>query len=95
MENSEIKIMFEEAYSRSAAYDNSKLIGECDFIKENSKWVITHTIVSTGYEGRGIARNLVNLVIEEARKENIKILPLCSYAQKLMSKEEYKDVLYV
>ena len=46
------------------------------------------------YGGRGIAKSLVKEVIEQARKRNVKIVPVCSYAQKMMtSSDEYKDVL--
>ena len=46
------------------------------------------------FGGRGIAKMLVKEVIEQARKRMIKIVPICSYAQKMMfDNEEYKDVL--
>ena len=36
----------------------------------------------------------VNKVVEQARLKNIKIVPICSYAKKVMEgKEEYKSVL--
>lgn len=51
---------------------------------------------SSAYGGQGIARRLVEKVIEEARARQIKILPLCSYASKMMEgKTEYQDVLVI
>jgi predicted GNAT family acetyltransferase len=50
--------------------------------------------VKQEFGGRGIAKRLVLAVIEEARKQNKKINPICSYAKKMMeSSDEYKDVL--
>ena len=89
-----VTVVFEEACQRSAAYKDGKLIGECEYCFAGGKWAITHTGVRPAYEGQGIARRLVEKVIEEARTRDVKILPLCPYAQKVMlGKEEYKDVL--
>jgi len=41
--------------------------------------VITHTGVPKEYEGRGIAAQLVNAAIADARAEGFKITPVCSY----------------
>ncbi len=56
--------------------------------------IIDHTYVSDSLRGQGIALQLVNKVAEYARLEHKKIIPLCSYAKKVMTQnEEYKDVL--
>lgn len=89
-----ISIVFEEELDRSAAYDRGKLIGECEFEPKGDTWMITHTGVREAYEGKGIARKLVLKVIEAARAKGVRISPICSYAQKLMTgKDEFKDVL--
>ena len=90
----QIEIVFEQDRDRSAAYINGEQIGECEFSVSGNVWTITHTGVRPEYGGRGIAKKLVLSVIEAARAGNAKIVPLCSYADKLMSgKEEFKDVL--
>ena len=87
-------IEFEGDNNRSAAYKNGKLIGECEFSPSESRWIIAHTGVRPAYEGQGIAKKLVLKVIEAARAKQVKILPLCPYAKKMMcGKEEYQDVL--
>lgn len=89
-----IDIVFEQDRNRSAAYINGDQIGECEFSVSENVWMITHTGVRSEYGGRGIAKKLVLKVIESARTNNAKIVPICSYAEKLMSgKEEFKDVL--
>ena len=90
----QIDIVFEQDRNRSAAYINGDQIGECEFSVSENVWMITHTGVRSEYGGRGIAKKLVLKVIESARTNNAKIVPICSYAEKLMSgKEEFKDVL--
>ncbi|MBR6286439.1 MAG: N-acetyltransferase [Bacteroidaceae bacterium] len=93
--NTSVSIVFEAEACRSAAYDNGKFIGQCVFRPEGSaKWVITLTEVTPSYSGKGIARMLVEKVIEEARAHNMKIIPFCSYARNMMKEDEFKDVLF-
>lgn len=90
-----IRIVFEEAERQAIAYDGNKPIGECQYnIDRTGKWIIMHTGVRHEYNGRGIAKRLVEKIIEAARERGTKIIPVCSYAQRMMSgKDEYKDVL--
>ncbi len=54
----------------------------------------TCTGIRPVYGGQGIAGTLVNCVIEAARSNQVKILPICSYAKKLMEgKDEFRDNL--
>ena len=89
-----VSVVFEEEANRSAAYKDGEQVGECVYSPSGETWSITHTGVRPAYGGQGIAKKLVEKVIEEARARKVKILPLCSYAQKMMAdKEEYRDVL--
>ena len=96
MENvqEEITIKYSARESRSVALFNDDIIGYCQYKEDNNVWSITHTVVKQEFGGRGIAKRLVLAIIEEARKNNKKINPVCSYAKKMMeSSDEYKDVL--
>ena len=81
-----IKIVFKEKEKRSIAYDLNKQIGECDFEETNDTWNITHTEVDSTYQGQGIAKKLVENVIQNAQKLNKKLEATCSYAKKLIEK---------
>ena len=81
-----IEIIFEKEKNRAVAYDNTILIGECDFLENQDYWNITHTEVNNEYQGQGIARKLVECIIENAKKENKKLIAECSYAKKTLEK---------
>jgi len=83
-----IEIKFEKGQNRAIALDNSKQIGECDFTVREEIWNIIHTEVDNAYQGQGIARRLVDCIIENARKYNAKVIADCSYAKKVL--ERYK-----
>lgn len=71
------------------------VLAEITFVpKGPDKIIIDHTYVSDSLKGQGIGQQLVKTVAEYARQENKKIIPLCSYAKRVMTKnEEYRDVL--
>lgn len=90
-----VRIVFEEDRHQAAAYDGDQLIGECQYdVAGTAKWIISHTGVRPAYNGHGIARRLVETVVEAARARHIRIVPLCSYARHMLTaKDEYNDVL--
>lgn len=45
---------------------------------------ITHTGVAPALEGRGIAGELVQALLDHARLNDLKVRPLCSYARAYM-----------
>ena len=77
-----IEIKFEE--DKSVAYDDNNKIGKCDFIESNDTWNIIHTEVNSSYQGQGIARKLVECVIENAKRNNKNLIADCSYAKKVI-----------
>ena len=60
------------------------------------KMIIEHTEVSDELRGKNIGYQLVHTAVEYARTHNIKIIPLCPFANSVFKKKpEYADVLYV
>ena len=58
------------------------------------RMIIDHTRVFEGFEGQGIARQIVMAAVDFARQNARTIIPVCSYARKVLTRtEEYKDVL--
>ena len=89
-----MQIRYEVEHGRSAAYDGENRVGIAEFEDADGRWVITHTEVDPAYGGQGIARRLIEEVIAAARRDGAKIVPLCSYAAKMMRRtDEYADVL--
>ena len=86
-------ILYEEQQNRSAAYDDKKEIGESTIVPSESIWIIDHTFVDPTYRGNQIAEKLVAVLVDEAGKQDKKIVPLCPYAlREFENKAEYEDV---
>lgn len=55
--------------------------------------VVTHTGVPPAFEGQGIAAQLVDALIADARAQGFKITPLCSYvAAQFRRHPEWQDL---
>ncbi len=79
-----IKIIFDKSKNKSIAYDNNIQIGECDFVELKEGWNIVHTEVDNSYQGQGIARKLVESIVENAKKYEKRVVADCSYAKKII-----------
>ena len=81
-----IEIKFDKENNKSVAYDGNTKIGECVFVETENNWNIIHTEVSNLYQGQGIARRLVECVVENAKKYNKKVIADCSYAKRIVNR---------
>ncbi len=81
-----IEVRFEEDLRRSAAYDGGKLVGTCLYREDTEGWSILSTHVDPSCGGQGIAKRLVYSVTEAAERRRQKVLPVCSYAVKVLAK---------
>jgi len=92
MEGNMIEIKFIINENKAVAYDNNTQIGECDFIEQEGSWNIVHTEVSNLYQGQGIARRLVESIIENAKKYNKNLIAECSYAKKVIENKSKEGI---
>ena len=59
-----------------------------------SRIIIDHTEVSEALKGKNAGKQLVAAAVDYARKNNIKILPLCPFARSVFDRvKEFADVL--
>jgi len=80
--------------------DSGNVIGKIEFTPSgtdsngNEIISVNHTEVNGEYSGQGLARQLVDRVVDYAREGNKKIVPVCSYVKNVFEKnEEFKDVV--
>lgn len=83
-----ISVEFVKDENKVIAYKDKIIIGECQFTESNNTWNIIHTIVDKKYRNLGIARKMVECIIENSKKydRNIKIQADCSYARNIIGK---------
>ncbi|WP_405099388.1 GNAT family N-acetyltransferase [Oceanobacillus sp. FSL H7-0719] len=87
---------FEEEAGRIVVKDKEGTeAGELTFTREGDDVIIIdHTGVEPAHRGQGLAEQLVNKAVDKAKKENLRVMPVCPFAKKKFEEnEEYKAVL--
>jgi predicted GNAT family acetyltransferase len=74
--------------------DGAEQIGEMVVLISGNKLTVYHTEVSTKAEGKGVAKKLLDAMVEHARNNGLKVIPLCPYvhAQFKRHPEQYTDI---
>ena len=90
-------IKIEETDTNGAAFietDKIKLAEMTYSIASPNLIIIDHTDVGVSLKGQGVGKKLLLKIVEKARDQNIKIMPLCPFAKSVFDKEEsLQDVL--
>ncbi len=76
---------------------NNERLAEMTYSKAGDKLIIIdHTEVSDTLRGKGAGKQLVTAAVEHARKNQLKILPLCPFAKSVFDKTpQFEDVLSI
>ena len=70
------------------AMENGKSLGKIEFTLSDNNMTILHTYA---YEsGRGIGTLLMQNAVEWAKEHSYTIIPVCSFAQKYLSRDQEK-----
>jgi predicted GNAT family acetyltransferase len=92
-----MKILRKEHGKKGAFFieKDGEWIAELSYTREGArKMVIDHTEVDESLRGKGIAKKMVETAVKFARRENLLIKPVCTFAKKVLeASEEYEDVL--
>ena len=92
-----MEVKFEESDSKGSFYveEDGQRLAKMTFSKAgDNRIIIDHTEVSDSLRGKNVGKQLVAAAVEYARKNNIKILPLCPFAKSVFERvKEYGDVL--
>lgn len=52
-----------------------------EYALEGDRMIFTHTFVPPELRGRGLAEKLVRRALDDARTQNAKVIPACSYVE--------------
>ncbi|MGY1753451.1 GNAT family N-acetyltransferase [Blastococcus sp. SYSU D01042] len=58
---------------------DGELAAIAEYIRTPELVVFTHTEVLPGHEGRGISSELVRQALDDVRRQELKVLPLCPF----------------
>ncbi len=91
----EIKIIEEQTKGFAIAIENEITAGKMTYSIPSADFIIiNHTEVNPSFQGKSVGKNLLYKIVEMAREKNIKIVPVCPYANSMFQKiTEIQDVL--
>jgi predicted GNAT family acetyltransferase len=87
----------EQEGSKGAFYyeENGKRLGESTYTMAGpDKLIIDHTEADDSLRGNGAGAHLVASVVEYARENNMKIMPLCPFAKLIFQKRKESGRIY-
>lgn len=74
--------------------ENNKEVGELTFMLKEEQMIINHTGVNPELRGQGLAEKILLEAVEYARKNQLKIIPFCSYVSVYIGNHpEVQDVI--
>jgi len=92
-----MKIEIKEIDSKGMAFaaEENKVLAQMTYsIASSELIIIDHTEVDLSLQGKGVGKQLLMAIVEKARKEKFKILPLCPFAKSAFDKDQtIHDVL--
>lgn len=77
--------------------DDGLLAGIAEYRRNDQVIAFTHTETRAGHEGKGVARQLVEHALADARTRGLAVLPYCPYVRKVIADRpvEYLDLVPV
>jgi predicted GNAT family acetyltransferase len=64
-----------------------------EYSRDGDRILFTHTEVPPQFRGHGLAEKIVLFGLEVARRENLRVVPLCSYVARVLQRHpEYREL---
>jgi predicted GNAT family acetyltransferase len=68
-------------------------LSKLDYIQDEKNFVITHVGVDPSLRGQGVAGRIVEVSLAYARKNDLRVVPMCSYAAAFIRRHpEYAEL---
>ncbi|MFZ2907136.1 MAG: GNAT family N-acetyltransferase [Cyclobacteriaceae bacterium] len=92
-----MEIKFDQSSTKGMFFveENGEKLARMTFSKGGDQlMILDHTEVSDVLRGKNVGKQLVTKAVDHARKNNLKIIPLCPFAKSVFDRvKEFQDVL--
>ena len=89
-------ILNEKGHGGFYILDGTEQLGEMVISINGNRLTVYHTEVSAKAEGKGLAKILLEAMVDYARKNDLKVIPLCPYVHLQFNRhpEQYADIWF-
>ncbi len=89
---SKLEVVHNPTESRFETWIDGNL-SKLDYIQDEKNFVITHVGVHPSLRGQGVAGRIVEVGLAYARENNLRVVPMCSYAAAFIRRHpEYAEL---
>ena len=89
----EKKVIHEKENERFVIYTEGNEV-YVEYTMRNNTIDLNHTYTHPALRGKGLAAHVVRAALEFAKKNNLKVIPTCSYVQSFIAKNDgYKEIV--
>lgn len=64
---------------------DDEVVGYCDYVIDDGRMVLPHTVINASMRGRGLAARLVRHVLDEVAERNLKVVPACWFVAEFIA----------
>ena len=80
--------------SRYEIFVDEAMVGIADYVVRSDSIVFPHTVIDPAMRGQGLAAQLVQVALDDARRAGRTVVPQCWYvAQFIDEHPQYRDLL--
>ena len=81
-------------HHRYVLEDDGEVVAFTEYEQRHDRLLFPHTEVADGYEGRGLAGDLVRQALDDVRVQGHRVVPLCTYVRGWIERHpEYADLV--
>ncbi len=79
---------------RYEAQEGDELAGFLEYVLKRGRLALVHTETVAGHEGRGVASQLVRFALDDARRRELRVIPICPYVKAYLERHpEQADIV--
>jgi predicted GNAT family acetyltransferase len=91
----DVRVLDVPEHSRFEIRVGGELAGFAEYRRRPPLIAFTHTLIDPRFEGQGLAHQLVETALSQARSEGLSVLPFCPFVRGFIAshRDEYVDLV--
>lgn len=93
-EGAEPEVVDDKEQSRYEVHQGGETVAIADYVKQPGTVSFTHTETFEGHKGQGLAGQMIDRALRDARAEELEVVPFCSFVSDYIAQhDEFRDLV--